>query len=206
MNGHEPDPELQARLRAADPVSSLPPLAPDRVARLLEAAMSETTTPTRESRENGTHGRSPLTWLVAAAAVVLIAAAGVVGLVQRSHDNGPTAAGSLTQLGYTSPAGRCMLPSASVLRQQSVAFQGTLTSLTGGTATFHVTHWYAGGPTDLAVVNAPPPRLSALVQAAELTTGQRYLVSASHGNVTSCGLTGPAGGHLLALYQQAFGG
>jgi hypothetical protein len=168
--------------------------------------MSDTTTPTRESRETGTHGRSPLTWLVAAAAVVLIATAGVVGLAQRSHDQAPTATGSLTELGYTPAAGRCMLPSAALLNQQSVAFQGTLTTLTDGTATFQVTHWYAGGPTDLAAVKAPSPQLSDLVQAAHLRTGQDYLVSASHGNVTSCGLSGPARGPLLGLYHQAFGG
>ena len=63
--------ELRARLRAADPASSLPRPDPDRVARLLEDTMSHPQTP--ESGADGTRQRSPLTWLAAAAAVVIIA-------------------------------------------------------------------------------------------------------------------------------------
>ena len=70
------DDSLLARLRAADPAASLPPAGPERVADLLEDVMSETTTRTTESRDTGTHDRSPLTWLVAAAAVLLILATG----------------------------------------------------------------------------------------------------------------------------------
>ena len=91
MTDHTPDLELLARFRAADPASSLPAADPRRVAELLEAAMSDTATRTHESRESGTHDRSPLTWLVAAASVVLIAAAGVVGLAQRGDDSAPAA-------------------------------------------------------------------------------------------------------------------
>lgn len=149
MSDHDPDDAVLARLRAADPASSLSPADPARVTHLLEAAMSETTTQTPESRESGTHGRSPLTWLVAAAAVVLIAVAGVFGLAHRGHDTTPTASGSVTQLGYQSPAGRCMIPNVGVLRQQGVAFRGTLVSLSDGTARFDVSRWYAGGPTDI---------------------------------------------------------
>src|SRR3954467_4892506 len=110
MSGHDhdADDDLRARMSAADPASSLPPADPDRVTHLLEAAMSETTTQTPESRENGTRGRSPLTWLVAAAAVVLIAAAGVFGLVNRGHDTAPTAGVSVTELGFRPPSGRCL--------------------------------------------------------------------------------------------------
>lgn len=206
MTDGAPDEELLARLRAADPASSLPPADPARVAELLEAAMSETSTRPSESRETGTHGRSPLTWLVAAAAVVLIAAAGIFGLAQRGDDSAPIASGSVTQLGYTPPTTRCMLPNVAVLHDQSVAFQGTLVSLTGGKAIFDVTHWYTGGPTATAEVTAPPPQLRDLVRAADLTVGQAYLVAAHEGTITSCGFTGPARGHLLDLYGQAFGG
>jgi hypothetical protein len=202
----EPDPDLLARLRAADPASSLPPADPDRVALLLEAAMSDTATRSHESRETGTHDRSPLTWLVAAAAVVLIAAAGVLGLVDRGHDASPTAQGTVTELGFEPAPGRCMLPSVPVLEQQSLAFRGTLVSLSDGTAAFDVSRWFVGGPTDVVRVTAPAPRIAALVQGAHLTIGQDYLVSATGGNVTSCGFTGPATGHLRRLYDEAFGG
>src|SRR4051794_22430666 len=188
----DPDDDLRARLRAADPASSLSPADPDRVTHLLEAAMSETTTQTPESRETGTRGRSPLTWLVAAAAVVLIVGAGIFGLSHRGHDPAPGAGDTVTALGYQAPSGRCLLPSTDVLRRQGVAFRGTLTSLAGGTARFDVTHWYAGGPTDVAEVTAPATDLTDLQQAADLRVGGDYLVSATHGTVTACGFTGPA--------------
>jgi hypothetical protein len=205
VTGHEPDSELLARLRVADPASSLPPADPHRVAELLEAAMSDTTTRTPESRESGTHDRSRLTWLVAAAAVVLIAAAAALGLAQRDHGTTPSAGGSVTQLTYQVPAGRCMLPTAGALRQQSVAFRGTLVSLLDGRATFDIARWYAGGPTDSAEVTAPPRSIADLVRAADLRVGHEYLVSATDGRVTGCGLTGPDRGHLVDLYGQAFG-
>lgn len=205
MTDHEPDPELLERLHAADPASSLPIAAPEQVARLLEAAMSETTTRAPESRETGTHDRSPLTWLVAAAAVVLIAAAGIFGLAHRDHGSTPTAQGSVTQLTYTPSEGRCVLPSVGVLRLQSVAFRGTLRSLDDGTATFDVTQWYAGGPTRLAKVSAAPTPLAGLVQDAHLRVGGDYLVAASDGVVTGCGVTAPATTSRQRLYDRAFG-
>ena len=200
-----PDPELLTRLRAADPASSLPPADPERVAELLEAAMSDTATRSTESRETGTHGRSPLTWLVAAAAAMLIAAAGVLGLASRDDGSAPDARGSVTELGYRPPAGRCLLPNVDVLEQQSIAFAGTLVSVVEGTATFDVDHWYAGGPTDSVKVSATGPRLADLVRAADLHVGGEYLVSATGGMVTACGFTGPATGDLQQLYDRAFG-
>jgi hypothetical protein len=206
VTDREPDLELLTRLLAADPASSLPAVDPGGVAELLEEAMSDTATRTRETRETGTHDRSPLTWLVAAAAVVLIATAGVIGLTQRGNDSAPAAQASVTGLGYVPPtSGRCITPDTGVLRAQSVAFRGTLVSLVDTQATFDVSHWYAGGPTDTAKVSAAAPRLSELVRAADLTVGHDYLVSASDGNVTGCGFSGPATPSLAKLYARAFG-
>jgi hypothetical protein len=138
VTDHEPDLELLTRLRAADPASSLLPTDPDRVAALLAATMSESRSdtpgrtawpggPTPESRATGTRDRSPLTWLVAAAAVVLIAGAGAIGLAQRGHDSSsPTARGSVTRLGYASTPGRCVTPRPGDLRKEPVAFAARL--------------------------------------------------------------------------------
>jgi hypothetical protein len=213
VTDREPDPELRQRLLAADPASSLSATHPDRVARLLEAAMSDTQRDTQsdtgaqvhESRETGTHDRSPLTWLVAAASVLLIASAGILGLVQRGHDSSPAAVSSVTRLGYAPYDGRCQLPSVGVLRLQSVAFRGTLRSLTGSTATFDVDHWYAGGPTDTAQVMASAAALSELVSAADLQVGRRYLLAATGGTVTGCGFSGPVSRPRQRLYDGAFG-
>ena len=168
--------------------------------------MSDTATRPHESRETGTHNRGPLTWLVAAAAVVLIAAAGVFGLAQRDDGTRPTVQHSVTALRYDGARAMCIVPNTSVLRAQSVAFRGTLASMRGRTATFAVDHWYVGGPTDTATVTVAPRRsISELVRAADLEVGHDYLVAASEGNVTGCGYTGPARGDLQRLYDRAFG-
>ncbi|MGA8246092.1 MAG: hypothetical protein WB797_04245 [Nocardioides sp.] len=205
MSAYDDD-HLVARLRAADPASSLPPADPGEVAQLLEVVMSDTTTRTPESRENGTHDRSPLTWLVAAAAVALILASGVFALVNRDHDATPSAGQTVTQLDLPASHGRCEPPNVGVLRLQTIAFRGTVTSLDSGTATFRVEHWFKGGPTDLARVSAPPSQLSSLVSAVRLRVGGSYLLAAHDGIVTECGFTGPDTGRLAALYSRAFAG
>ena len=205
MTDREPDPELRQRLLAADPASSLPAAGPDRVGQLLEDLMSDTDTRTRESRETGTRDRSPLTWLVAAASVVLIAAAGAVGLAQRDNGSAPAARPSLTELRDSAVSGLCILPNARVLRVQSVAFRGTLVSLTDTAATFHADHWYAGGPTDSVKVAPSPDRIPEMMRASDLTVGDDYLVAATGGMVTGCGFTGPVSPRLQKLYDAAFG-
>src|SRR6478672_12490439 len=139
MTEHDDD-ALRARLRASDPARSLPPAAAGRVSRLLEETMDTETTPddtTAEPvpvRETGARGRSPLTWVVAAAAVVLIAGAALFGVL-RHDDAGPVpSAGhasrlTTTQLAAPDPAAyraRCMVPSAETLAHQTLAFDGTV--------------------------------------------------------------------------------
>ncbi len=107
MNEYDDD-SLLARLRAADPAASLPPADPERVADLLEDVMGETTTRTTESRDTGARDRSPLTWLVAAAAVLLIMATGAFALVDRGHDTTATADQTVTSLAVPQTQGRCL--------------------------------------------------------------------------------------------------
>ncbi|GAA1165239.1 hypothetical protein [Nocardioides aquiterrae] len=203
------DAELRDRLRAADPATALPPADPERVARLLEDVMS--TELTTENRATGTRGRGPLTWLVAAAAVLIIAGVGVFAIVGHDDDPAapPTAADSetVTELSAPSPtayAAKCMVPNAEALAQQTVAFDGTVTTLADGVVTLTVGHWYAGDPTDLVRVQAPAEELRALVGAVEFRQGGRYLVSATNGQVTVCGFSAPYSADLAALYEQAF--
>lgn len=79
--------DLRAQLRAADPARSLPPLTDAGRARALEDAMSPQDEPDAHrtpdgyaTREAGTRHRHPLTWVVAAAAVLVIAGVLWVGL------------------------------------------------------------------------------------------------------------------------------
>lgn len=205
MNEYDDD-TLLARLRAADPAASLPPAGPETVADLLEDVMGETTTRTNESRDTGAHDRSPLTWLVAAAAVLLIVATGAFALVNHGRDTTATADHTVTSLAVPQTQGRCLIPNAAVLRLQTIAFHGTLTALADDSATFRVDTWFTGGRTDEATVSAPPERLASFVGGADLTVGGHYLVAAHDGLVSGCGLSGPDNPARAALYRRAFGG
>jgi hypothetical protein len=207
---HDGDDELRARLRAADPASALPPADPTRVARLLEETMSnQTDTPLTESRETGTRGRSPLTWLVAAAAAVLVAGVGIFGFLDRGGDTEvPSATDQRTVTHLDAPAaggqGRCLPPSARVLSTQTLAFDGTVQAIDDGVVTLAPTHFYAGNATDLVEIEAPSADLQALIGAARFEAGGRYLVSATDGRVTVCGMTAPYSAGLATLSHQAF--
>ncbi len=203
--------ELWDRLRASDPAASLPPADPTRVARLLEDVMS--TELTTENRATGTRQRGPLTWLVAAAAVLIIAGVGVFAILGHDDDPAapPTAADSATVTELTAPsaaayAARCMVPNADLIGQQTVALSGSVTTVAGGIVTLAVDHWYAGDPTDLVRVQAPAADLQQLIGAVGFEPDHRYLVSATDGRVTVCGMSAPYSTDLAALYDQAFGG
>ncbi|MBZ5738637.1 hypothetical protein [Nocardioides mangrovi] len=205
------DDELRDRLRAADPARDLPVEEPARVEALLQDVMA--TELTSENRATGTRGRGTLTWLVAAAALVVIAGIGVFALVGHGDDPAapPTAADAQTVTDLAVPSasaadGRCMVPDAEVLRGLPVAFDGTVTAVTDQMVTLDVTHWYAGTETDLARVVAPAEELSQLLVSVDFRAGQRYLVAAQGGKVAVCGLSGPYSPQLAVLYDEAFPG
>ena len=209
--------ELRARLRAADPASSLPRSDPDRVARLLEDTMSQSDSP--ESRAAGARQRSPLTWLVAAAAVVIIAGVGVFVMMNRTEDPGSSVAGSeptdsasasdTTELrapGAEATSGRCLPPTADLLAQADVAFEGTVEQVDDSLVTLRTTRWYTGEPTDLVTVQGPSEELQQLLVAVDFQDGGRYLVAASdRGQVMVCGFSSDFSPRLQRLYDQAFG-
>lgn len=209
------DDELLHRLQASDPAASLPPADPDRVARLLEDVMS--TELTTENRETGTRDRSPLTWLVAAAAAVIIAGIGIFAVMQLNDDSAtpiavdsPAASDpSVTVLSAPDAAAysaKCMVPSPEIIAEQTVAFDGTVTSVDGGTVTLTPTTWYAGDPTDTVEVQAPSADMQQLLSAVSFEQGGRYLVSATDGQVTLCGFSAAYSDDLAAIYTQAFAG
>lgn len=204
------DDELLARMRDADPATQLPPLGPDRAARLLEDAMAPDTL--TESRETGTRRRSPLTWLVAAAAVVLIAGVGFFALYDRdTEDTGtpPTAQDESTVTELSMPAatpGRCMVPNAQALSRAEVAVDAVAVSVDADVATLEVTRWYAGEPTDVVEVEQSTTQRTTIVGAPRFEEGQRYLVAGSaEGSVMVCGFSGAYTDELAALYAKAFG-
>jgi hypothetical protein len=209
--------ELRDRLRAVDPAASLPRPDPDRVARLLEETMSNTVT--TEPRTDDARHRNPLAWLVAAAAVVIIAGVGAFVLMNGSDDPGAPVAGSdptsstnkdsVTELrapGADATAGRCLPVTAAGLEGASVAFDGTVEEIKDGLVTLRATHWYAGDPTDLVTVQAPSEDLQALLVAVDFQDGERYLVAATGDEqLMVCGFSAPFSQRLAGVYEQAFG-
>lgn len=156
------DDDLRALLRSGDPAGTLPPADPAALASLLEDIMSadldvrpDAESPTAE------RGRNPLTWLVAAAAAVVIAGAGAFAVSGLGGDDPapPTAgpktttapadtspstggepapsvnepiAGETTQLSVGAQAGKCAVPTAALLAQYPQAFQGRVAAVDQG--------------------------------------------------------------------------
>ena len=121
----------------------------------------------------------------------------------------PSASASSEPLALTadsSTAGKCAMPSAEVLATFDTAFEGTVTSIDGGTATLEVDEWYAGGEASTVTVEAPSKAHEDLLMAVDFQEGQTYLVSADGDRVTLCGFSAETTPELEALYAEAFGG
>ncbi len=204
------DEELLARLRVADPAASLPPADPGRTARLLEDTMShDTETPDIPAdQDTPVRRRSPLAWLVAAAAILVIAGVGAFAALGNDDPQVPAArppAPTVLALSARPPStAKCMVVSPEVLANQEVAFDGTVAAITDGLVTLDVTKWYRGGDADQVTVQAPPEDLEALLSAADFQVGNRYLVSASDGFVSVCGFSAAYSDELATMYAQAF--
>ena len=208
------DHQLELLLAARDPAASLPPADPERVARLLEDAMSHDVQMSEDQLlpEADPRRRTPLTWVLAAAAVLVIAGVGFFAMFGGENDQ-PTATppadevpATVQHLTAPQPTqGRCAMVTARLLGNQETAFDGTVTAIDGGSVTLEVSHWYRGGDQDLVVVDAPDPELQALILSVKFDQGGRYLVSATDGVVTVCGFSAPYSADLAAIYGEAFG-
>jgi len=204
------DDELFDRLRAIDPAGDLLPIDSDRARRLLEDTMTSTHTPQ-------TRTRNPLGWLVAAAAVVLLA--GVAFWAFRPDGaTTPTAGGpsdtpsdTSSVLALSAPAaaayqGRCMAPSAENLKVATVAFRGEVSGISDGQVTLIPSEWYAGDEVDEVTVKAPSAELSKLVESVDFELGGDYFVAANGDTVMICGFSAPVSDGLATVYNKAFGG
>lgn len=221
------DEELRALLAAVDPARSLAPADQAGLAGLLEDTMSHDTQARPEPglgpRMTGTHDRNPLTWLVAAAAVVVIAGVGAFAATRMSGEDPVVSAGTsstdssspsrdatgaapaVTQLAAPPvSSAKCAVPTAELLATQDVAFAGTVTTIEGDTVTLETTTVYAGQVDQQVQVTAPSTDLLALLDAVRFEVGRDYLVSASAGVVSVCSFSGPASPALQRLYEQAF--
>ncbi len=220
MNTHDDD-ELRRSLGAIDPASQLTPVPPETVARLLEDAMNDQNP---ETRPETTGARRPLVWVAAAAAVVVIAGASFAAIRGGDDAQTPTATeptsqsptapevpvaepGSTTEL-TTGEAvnAKCMVPNVEVLRGNSLAFDGTVSSIEGDQVTLTPTAWFKGTPTETVTVTAPSEQLQELLVAVDFEVGGRYLVTAFQDTVTLCGFSSAWSEDLNKLYLDAYTG
>jgi len=219
------DDSLRALLRGGDPAGSLPPADPAALRSLLEDIMSAdldvrpsdplATVPRRRTRA---------TWLVAAAAVGVIAAGGAFAVAGLGDDGSkvpeaghqPTTtvattdgkapvAGETTQLKAEVPRGKCAAaPTATMLAGYSQAFEGTVTAIEGDTITLEATDVYQGDVGETVEVTGPPAGITEALNQVQFQVGGTYLVSTWNGSISMCGYSGPASGPLESLYKEAF--
>ena len=200
------DDDLQARLRDADPARRTPPPDPSWIDTLAQSTMeAPMTTPEPAA---GTRR----TWLLTAAAAVLVAALGVGGWSALSGDDNRDQVArekTVTTLIVPKPdlAAMCMQLTPETVGQMQVAFDGTVSSIEGEEVTLDVTKWYVGGDTDqVKLVQNSPDAMIALEGDIVLEQGQRYLVTAHDGQINGCGFTALWSQELQDIFDQAFAG
>lgn len=193
--------ELEARLRAADPMRTADPgeWSPSRLADLVEATMNEPKTSQRRS------------WAVPAAAAVLVAlAVGGVAVAQTVRDesgsagSASAAAMELTVQGAGTSLGTCIPFSIGTLSEMPVAFSGSVVDLGEGRVLLEVDHWYRGGSVSQVELTSPDLSRVALDGAVTFAAGQRYLVTATDGVVNACGYTAVWSSDTAAAFDTAF--
>ncbi len=203
-----PDPELRGRLSRIDPAPAgspvdpvTGPLARERMERAMQTA--DLPTPT----EQPSAGRRRRPWLLAAAAAVLIAVAGVgvtlAGQDAPRRDEAPTALA--LELPPADVAGSCLAFEVRYLAAMPVALAGTVTAVDPGRVTLDVDRWYRGGTADAVTIAVHEPNSVAL-DGVDFRAGQRYLITATDGTVNGCGFSGPATPGLERAFAAAFGG
>jgi hypothetical protein len=200
------DDELRARLRAADPARSDAP-ADSWIDELVEATVND-----QAGQENRTEEpRSRSRWVVPAVAAAAVAAIAVGGYAIVAGDDGGGAKDEQqTELALKLPASdpmqMCIAFDVEYLKPAQMAFAGTATEVTGDQVTLDVDHWYKGGDADLVQLTSPGDESVLLEGGIQFTEGERYLVSASDGTVSTCGFSGPYTDEMAAAFDEAFGG
>ncbi|WGL53133.1 hypothetical protein P5P86_04750 [Nocardioides sp. BP30] len=121
-------------------------------------------------------------------------------------DDGATSAAT-SNLTVTVPAqvGRCAVPSADQLSQQSTAVEADVTAVNATTAQLRVSRVLAGAQVGEITVQLPAAGTTEL-NVPTFVVGDTYLLAVSaDGSLAGCGLSGKSTGDLQSLYTKAFG-
>jgi hypothetical protein len=200
--------ELRERLGRLDPMHPAVPtesVTSQSSKELLEKIMS--TPPVEQPETQATPKKNGWLLGVAAAAALVVAVGGAIGLSGGGGDGDPVAQGPPLEL--SAGAGdlitaSCIQFSVEYLAPMPVAFEGTVTGVDGDEVALTVDHWFKGGDATQVVINAPQG-LEALIASFPLEVGEQYLITASDGNVNYCGFSGPSTPEFRASFEEAFG-
>lgn len=94
------------------------------------------------------------------------------------------------------------------LALRSWAFDGTLVSVSGSSATFRVNEWFRGGPQGEVALTIIPGTGTVVTSEGgpPLGIGSRYLVSGEQSYLWGCGFTRPYDNATASKWRTAFGG
>jgi hypothetical protein len=156
--------------------------------------------------------RRPRRWMITAAAAVVVLLAGLTAIFAYGGSPapgpapvpGPARPPSVTRLVEGGGAAKCRPPTAAVLADVPLAFEGTVQHIKNGTVTLAATRFFAGPRSDLVEVRQSDGDSQALIGATVFETGRTYLVAAADGQTMPCGYSGLATPELTALYAAAF--
>lgn len=182
--------ELRDRLGRLDPMGAEVETRPVSQAReMLEKAMSTQSTTVR----------SPFPRILAVAAVLVLAVAGIAFL----GGNEPAAPPLALSAGESDVMASCLPFSVEILADMEVAFEGTVTGVDGETVTLDVTRWFTDGEAEQVTITAPAG-MEALIGGIPFVEGADYLVTATNGVVNYCGYTAEATPDMRAAFEEAF--
>ena len=171
----------------------------------LDTEPTATHAPSESGRPKRRLHRSPVFISgVAAAALTAI----VISAAALKNDNDTVSRQSLAIANAGPTMASCLPFDVSVLAAMPVAFAGTATEITPTSVTVSVDRWYtaATAETDLVDIALPAGTTSAALDGVDFVLGERYLLTATDGNINGCGFSGPATPDLESAFSTAFGG
>ena len=207
MSPRPTDDELRARLARLDPSGdlSVEPAGGLRAAQQMERAM-QTLEPTPTTPPRRFSSRR----LAVAGGVALAAAAAAATTGVLVWGGGTPAAEPTTldlSLSEQAATASCIQFSQAVLADMPVAFAGTVTAVAEDEVVLDVDRWFTGGDADRVRLDVPggiSPEAAALWYGVDFRQGGSYLVTATDGNVNSCGYTSPLTPEMEAAFERAF--
>ena len=195
---HDDDRSLREQVRGADPARDLVPLSLTWLDHRMEQIMASTTTPTVPART------ARRTWIPVAGVAAALAIGAAIA-VPLTLGGTPTVEPLALPEGGALTSGSCLPVSAETLQAQEQAFAARVLSVENDLVTLEVTERFTGEISDRVTV----PQVDELTSDFSLVpfaVGDSYLVTATDGVVTGCGLSGADTAELRAVYDEAFAG